>query len=128
MKVIIDRRKWNTGERLSHPSRLFDENSGSLCCLGFLGEACGAKREHLEGINYPGGAREFATWPPQLFAETPAGLLVASGLSSTWETVLAHINDADHVDDATREAWIAEGFKTVLGVEVEFVGDYGDGT
>jgi hypothetical protein len=42
----------------------------------------------------------------------------------TWENMFAIINDDPDIDNEDREAWIAEGFKTVLGYDVEYVGEY----
>jgi hypothetical protein len=131
VKVIIDRRKWNTGKRLAEP-KLLDELTGSMCCLGFLGLACGATRNDLADECLPGDVRKVqrldglgeTPWPEALFGRTDAFRVGCN----TWENILSMMNDVEGIDHADREPWIAEGFKTVLGVEVEFVGDYGDGT
>lgn len=136
MKVVIDRSKWNTGGRLGH-ARLFKDtvqdpdgnhlrSADNFCCLGFLGLACGCAPTDMLGVGFPRSVHSRQLFPQQLFAESSHTDSCGAGFS--WQMAFADMNDSRKVDHATRESWIAEGFKTVLGVEVEFVGDYGDGT
>jgi hypothetical protein len=138
MKVMINRRTWNSGDRFEmgggrlyapgHAHWVAGDMPSNYCCLGFLGSFCGATDDEMTDVGLPSETiypDSPIAWPDALF-ERPSQ---AGGFDS-WEAVFAELNDYSKtdIDDATREAWIAEGFKTVLGVKVEFVGDYGDGT
>lgn len=123
MKVTIDRAKWNVGERLGLAALLHERNR-SMCCLGFLGASCGIELAKLEDHGMPTelDEGEQEKYPGALFRRTNAAIGDNGRLQ--WEDVFQQINDDKSIDDATRESWIAEGFRTVLGVEVEFVGEY----
>ena len=128
LKVTIDRAKWRTG-RFGLPLAISAAGDSALlnvegnrCCLGFLGQACGVDIEERSCYprNVPG------PWPAKLFDVTEHRSRY--GMNCTWEDVFVSSNDADDTDDATREAWIAEGFRTVLDAEVEFIGEYPETT
>lgn len=126
MKVTIDRAKWRTGRYgPAHTGGRGFGYSGLLnrfsnrCCLGFLGAACGLPDAIAAEKVEPCQVQSDAEWPERLFFETDARMTERS-----WEAIFITINDDTSVDDATREAWIAEGFRTILDVEVEFVGEY----
>lgn len=126
MKVVINRAKWNSAHRLNaHESKLLltDTRGNCRCCLGFLGAAVGASDDQLVSHCYPRTA-ESVDWPSGLFG--PSSWQPTDTGRVQWETFFAVLNDTAHVDDATRESWIAEGFRIVLGCEVEFVGEYGE--
>lgn len=116
--LTIDRAKWRTGTRGAGFCVLLNRR-GYRCCLGFLGQARGL-RDIDANVGYPSGARHMANWPPELFHPAPLD-------EDSWEDTLARINDASDIDDATREDWIATGFREVLGIEVTFVNAYPDG-
>ena len=119
LKVTIDRAEWNTGERFG-PARLLDryEETDARCCLGFLGVACNFPEEDLIDVGLPSEVESASAcfWPHGIWSKSPH--------NQDWENIFAQVNDAPNVDDATREAWIAEGFRRVLNVDVEFVGQY----
>lgn len=126
MKVTIDRAKWNSGDRFEMGGgRLFYAGpTDNYCCLGFLGSFCGATDHEMEDVGLPSETVDEDSpiaWPDALFARS-----THVSEFDTWEAVFAELNDYSQqdIDDATREQWIAEGFRTVLGVEVEFVGSY----
>lgn len=134
MKVTIDRAKWNTGERLGI-SRLLDEN-GARCCLGFLVKACDIDDDQMLDVGLPSevGLDDFGTERSERLRRIPSVLFdtahqvrtwSTTSYGSDWENIFAAMNDAMGVDHETRESWIAEGFRAVLGCEVEFVGEYG---
>lgn len=116
----IDRYTWNTGKRLGGPRLLTKTGEREqLCCLGFLGRACGVADDSLINRMYPGGEKQ---WPQQLFTRFP--------VHDVWDDVrgkyelLAIMNDTEDLDHQTREDWIREAFKQWLSIDVEFVGDY----
>lgn len=128
--VVIDRSKWNSGKRYPSPKLLNEEDGGHMCCLGFLGRACGLADTDLADRVLPDDSRKDlhfdgreSPWPEALFRRD-APLPEGKGGCRTWENLLAIINDDEDADDDDREMWIAEGFRTVLGYEVEFVGEY----
>lgn len=129
MKVTIDRAKWNVGN-LHGPSCLFSDERDpirslwrrSYCCLGFLGKAVGFTDAEMLSKPLPSVIdQERERYPLRLFRHSGLGDF---GGPVTWQSAFAAMNDADNIDHPTRESWIAEGFRTVLGVDVEFVGEY----
>lgn len=123
-KVVIDRKTWNSGKRLGMSPSLLSSATGSRCCLGFLCGAYGVDAERMRDACYPSSIRVRET------GLVPAALFEGSSWHNKdderieWQSCFATLNDFKDIDDATREAWIAEGFRTVLGCEVEFVGEY----
>jgi hypothetical protein len=122
MKLVIDRSRWFRGQRNGCGEI---ENSvllrhGERCCLGFLGAACGIPDNELENKCYPRNVFVDGKYPAKLFrASWHTDPL--DGTFFDWETVFAVLNDTYAIDEPTREAWLTEGFRAVLGVEVEFV-------
>jgi len=133
-KIIIERSKWFVGDPYS--SCLLGSESATgrddskMCCLGFLGEACGISKDSMYKRSLPKHTLswELTIWPEELF--TPCNdayadiTAIGKYYYNSWQEVLAAINDADISDNDIRESWIKEGFKILLGYEVEFVGDY----
>jgi len=130
-KVIIDRAKWSlplgyavlagsnkqfTGGNFV--GNLLINNSDMKCCLGFLGLSCGIQRDVLLNKQMPGNK---VLWPEPLFHNSSTN-------THLWQSIFAIINDYPNIDNETREAWVSEGFKTILGYEVEFIGKYGSNT
>ncbi len=105
MKVEIDVRKWYRGQT-SLDSYLERGRDGRRCCLGFLGRALGLQDEDLVGIKMP-FVGEGSPWPTELAHDT----FSTSRGSRSVALSLALINDAPLIDDATRRAWIEEGFR-----------------
>jgi hypothetical protein len=127
--VTIDRAKWRTGRYGDSRSRSNEHvglsrllnTHGYRCCLGFLGQACGLSDDLALGVSQPDNVRGDADWPAALLDY--GGLYALDRLD--WESAFIALNDfPEPIDDSTREAWIAEGFRTVLNVSVEFVGEY----
>jgi len=138
-RLVIDRRYWLRGRggeasgllmsRISpYPLPAGDE----MCCLGFFCLQQGIARDDLRYRSVPSNVNAFwsegpfsrsATFRfPWLREHTGNRLRESSDLGGAlWEDVLAIINDCKTIDDATREVWLAEGFKTLGGIEVEFV-------
>lgn len=129
MKVTIDRATWSAGERVA-PSRDDEDvpenalltHHGTRCCLGFLGQSCGVPDTKTLNASLPSDV-EGHRWPSALFDDAPSRRQYYSK-PDDWEIVFSLLNDFEDIDDATRESWIATGFRIVLGVEVEFVGEY----
>jgi hypothetical protein len=115
-KVIIDRSIWVNGRYFNKESRLLNIR-GQRCCLGFLGQVCGLKDSSAINVSRPMFVQ--AAWPKKLF-----DVVFNEPHTYSAESILIALNDYDDIDDDIREAWIYEGFKTVLDYEVEFVGEY----
>jgi len=125
LKVRINRAKHRTGRYGVHDCHLgiscLLNDEGGQCCLGFLGEACGVRREDLIGrLMPPEEIGSDSPWPSALQRVAPC----KADIGRSWAETFAWINDIEGIDDETREAWIVEGFRTVLGVDCEFYGEY----
>lgn len=93
-----------------------------MCCLGFYLEACGVRADTMDDLSSPGswiehGGRGFPIVKKlQLLKEAGAEWLlggtniVTAAQDSMVCNTLMHINDAPHLDEATREAYIKEHF------------------
>jgi hypothetical protein len=108
MKFQVKRSLWYRGKTGS--ALVVEETTPTkarkMCCLGFLGVACGVPRGQMLGISYP----SWAGAPPECW---PEGIC-------TEEIDIAKINDTYPTDDATREGLLTSKFAE-LGVQVEFV-------
>lgn len=113
-KLVIDRSRWYRGQG-AEGSRLIREEDGKMCCLGFLGLACGIPAEHLQGYLTPSAVA------PKHIGKWPTGLFIGGTLSTTCE-LLMHRNDAPAYLPSVREELLQEAFETI-GIEVEFVGE-----
>jgi hypothetical protein len=140
-KLVIDRSRWLRGET----EGVLLNDDGRMCCLGFealrigltareiryggnittLECWCGREeKQHLmREVDYPGWLGDFFT------SRTDVGYAQHSNRTDlpqpypmgSAEDALTIINDCPDVDDATREAWLTEGFRALGGIEVEFV-------
>lgn len=134
--MIIDRATWSAGRHIVPCPQEYDSDdelgnalllsrSGQSCCLGFLGFECGLERGNATDVSVPSDVRSGARWPRELFADAPHKADPGAEFSPLkWETVFAVLNDDVAATDEERESWIAAGFRIVLGVDVEFVGEY----
>lgn len=127
MKLKIDRSKWLRGG----PGRLLDE-AGMMCCLGFLGKACGINKADMLHVGQPSEIsseprRNKAVWE-RLRTERPlpGKALVALAPepfepepSCYGELPLIWINDNGKITEKRREKLLTEEFAKI-GVEVEF--------
>lgn len=111
MKLTIDRSKWFRGKGSQSSMLLRDD--GHMCCLGFLGRACGASKKQMLNVSDPSTAHD-VSWPRKLC--TTNGKLSVIGES------LVAINDVDnyYISGLPRETAIAAMMKSV-GVHVTFV-------
>jgi hypothetical protein len=115
MKLVIDRTKWLRGT-----DSCLRDGDGKMCCLGFFGLACGIAPDALLDNANPQDIDDGAAklWPEWLaYYSEEVGRWVDRMPAGT----LVDINDGRGVDDAWREAAIAETFAQ-HAVEVEFVG------
>jgi len=121
----IDRSKWFYGGRFEtvyYVSALFSSEANKFCCLGFLGCHIGLSQDNMNNICLPFKTEQ--VWPHKLFEKTSSIELYSEPKGTNWADVLAHINDLKKVHSDDRESWIKTGFKELLGIDVEFVGEY----
>lgn len=120
---IIDRKKWARGKENFRPNRfgrssnyLFNikdsdshYKSGSMCCLGFYGKACGNSIKSM--ADQPS--------PESLGNNYFPGLINKNGDDNRICTNLITINDSIAISESKRESRIKELFKKI-GVTVKF--------
>jgi hypothetical protein len=121
-KLEISRKEWLRGGP-SMKSFLYRPDDGKMCCLGFLGRACGLTVKEMEYSSYPSNVRAYRdNGPSELLDYHEQRLPLSSGQrDEPWEETIGCINDAEDIDDETREAWVIEGFRALLGYDVTFV-------
>lgn len=147
--LTIDRKTWANGDQLTlmgdPVESILLDSTGSRCCLGFLGKACGLEDDQLRGIGTPmsagtlSTAAEFAkAWPKGVLDPMPPKVFQNN---SQWTTIAVMLNDApvrsDHSEaledhgmvhypnvgpgDNYRERLLMEHFKKI-GIQLEFEG------
>jgi hypothetical protein len=116
MKLEIDRAKWQRGFKYGCESRLVSAplEVPSMCCLGFLGKACGYSDDELRGVAFPDYVDDLSKWPPGILAEDEARSEVTRRLLD--------INDDYYPEEQTREIALAAEFAKI-GIEVTFTGE-----
>lgn len=109
MNLVIDRQIWLRGTGNSHSRLLRD---GKRCCLGVYLGAMGLPDLELNGIPSPAATRS------AMYIPTFAWLVDQRGNSKLANRLMA-VNDAQGIDEETRELWITEGFRQA-GITVAF--------
>jgi len=100
--LVLKKRTWARGRRRELPALL--EESGKLCCLGFLALACGAQREQLDGAPMPEDAPD-VKWPK--------GIVKQQGGDTPLCRKIAKVNDDPRISDAMRSARLRPLFKRI---------------
>lgn len=118
-RLVIDRSRWLRGEGLGELLRRLD---GKMCCLGFLGAACGVPKEAMLGRGTPEESSFASAFPDWLMVEDDDdgdgdGFRLKDGKEVR---LLVDLNDNVGGPDAGRESAIARVFAE-HGVEVVFV-------
>lgn len=114
-EFTVERAKWSRGGK-NGPTRLLN-GEGNMCCLGFLGEACGVPRGALGRAAFPStlrvhyGRLEYPGW---LFGPP------TTSTRKMREDDFTEINDNPNISDAKRERLLAEEFAK-HGITVRFV-------
>jgi hypothetical protein len=123
-KLIINRGTWVCGNHFKGKSQLLN-SAGQRCCLGFLGKHIGLDDKFAKLTSFPSYVKNHTQWPERLFEyANQAEKAYGPSVWKRFEGVFAQINDSEIVPDDVREDWIKEGFKTILGFDVEFTGEY----
>lgn len=115
MKLVIDRSRWLRGEGWEQSS-LIRPSDEKMCCLGFLGEACGVSRDLMWDKASPRqlSIEAKAMYPARLFQLRYED----DGLSPMGR--LMNINDNPNLSEEIREKMIIDKMSD-LGVAVEFI-------
>lgn len=92
--LVLRKRRWARGGRNggSCLSALLNE-SRKMCCLGFLGKACGATDEQIDGAPMPSDTSAVC-WPRGL---------ICGGRDSKLSDQIASANDSPETTDRERE-------------------------
>lgn len=121
-ELVIDRKRWLRGEEKSALVRKFDKK---MCCLGFLGRACGIRRKDMVAVARPerlNSSSDIKKWPAWLvsFIEMPAWQDADYFDTGRLGQQLMSLNDNQEISDKMREYKLKRKFKSV-GLEVEFI-------
>lgn len=114
--LTIDRRRWKRGN--PDDSTLLTE-TGQMCCLGFLGRACGLSPDQLRQGASPktaGGSKD--VWPSGVIDELRSTMNCP--VNSAWTDNAIFINDADEGEyKLDREYFLKQHFKKI-GINLRF--------
>ncbi len=113
LKVVVDREKWCRGQKNGNPALV--TGSRTMCCLGFVGVACGFTKKEMLLLTSPGQISYSAknkTWPK--------GMLNKYDFASTLTNNLVDINDSIMMNDSVRERKLKKTAKEI-GIEFQFV-------
>lgn len=114
MKLVIDRKKWGRGELFG----MLLNDAGKMCCLGFLGLACGLPENVIRDVAMP--ANVFGKSAKRNNDKWAKMINRGGGDDSTrLAKSLAVINDNTNTSDKQKERKITQKFKTI-GVDVKF--------
>jgi len=122
----IDRSKWRFANHGNGITNLLN-SYGYMCCLGFLGRACGIKDSELSQVGKPSQVDD--EWK-KLFPIEFQKYTVIPGMEESIQSTLIEIND--HLSNniintrEERESWLIAGFKYMLSIDVTFTGCYND--
>lgn len=114
MKITIERKSWIRGDQGLKFTCLFRDD-GHMCCLGFLGAACGIPLEEMLGRKTPAGLET-----DELYKLYPIGIrkIDPDGFSLIGRLIVA--NDSPQLSEEERESKVRE-LMAEGGVEVDFV-------
>jgi hypothetical protein len=97
-KITVRTKKWlrNTGSPNSSGCSTLRNDSGAMCCLGFMAQQCGVNLAKYDGS---------VISPEDLFAEDkkllPKGVLKRDGVDSKWARDAMSLNDGGYGKDDT---------------------------
>ncbi len=115
--LVIDRKRWARGGNGGASALL--NNEGNMCCLGFLGKACGAPANRLLERSLPSDTKteshEFGYW------SNLANIPWPKGIEFKPEDDIAALNDDIILTDEERESALKPLFLK-LGYRLKFVG------
>lgn len=106
-RLIIRRKDWYRGKGGDRSVLL--SGRGKMCCLGFLGLACGYTKKEILGVQTPACASRRI----DAKAKWPSLLLNKEGGDSIFGDDLMRMNDNREIKDSVREAELKELFKEI---------------
>lgn len=123
-ELVISRAGWLRGGTLKpgQTSELLSRVDGRMCCLGFLGRACGLRKSEIEDLGLPSAVAHsvITKWPSE-FVEVIEEEGVGVGAVNTSLCVgLSNINDSSLTNDRQKEKKIKDLF-SMAGWKVKFV-------
>lgn len=110
-KLIITRSKWFRGKG-SERSALLTRN-GKMCCLGFLGLACGLQKKDMRNSGAPSEISE------ELLAKWSKGIIRSNAMDSALGVIMMGINDDPSLKPKYREVRL-KGLFERINYRVEF--------
>lgn len=113
-KFVVRREFWYRGNG-SEESNLVLRN-GKMCCLGFLGLACGIDEELMVGIGSPD---DLESWPARELWPIKIRPVVEGNSDLTNNLMFVNDNDEPGYTDKQRESKLKELFATA-DIEVVF--------
>jgi hypothetical protein len=113
-QFTVQRSKWLHGEGCTN-SRLLRFGDQKMCCLGFLGQACGIRKMSMLGIGTPAELEDQEIWPNGIISniKTSTGKLNNSDICG----MIMEVNDT--INFPNREQKLQELFATI-GIQVSF--------
>lgn len=113
MKLIIDRSRWARGDN-GNGTYLSSPHNDKMCCLGFLGKACGIRK--IKGQESPEMVSS-TKWPKWLVRN---GENVNISTNTVACSRLMEVNDNSYILELVREKKLTKEFAK-HGIEVKFV-------
>lgn len=126
-EFTVDVSKWSRGGKTgpsNSPSSLLNED-GFMCCLGFLGAACGIKEAQMNNLASPEDLDEDERnlMPTALLYDNLSYEVqdnrIYEIVNSMICDALININDNESIDDEARMKYLKENFAEI-GIEVKF--------
>jgi hypothetical protein len=118
-RFTVMRSNWDRGNK---QGQLLGSNG--MCCLGFLGAACGVPDADLRGQGLPEETTSISDvesrWPAKIVQWKDDGAGCAEWHDTRLVSELIEVNDDPHLDDEVREERLTALFKKA-DLEVEFV-------
>ncbi len=114
MNFTVNRPEWYRG---NGPDSSLLTSTGSMCCLGFLGRACGISKDELLSRGAPADVshpEDRAKWPRGLIHQAPTGTE-----DSMLCVEIIRVNDNVELAELDRETQLTELFAKI-GLTVVF--------
>lgn len=120
--LTISRKRWLTAKDIDEGKRLYSwlyrSEDRKMCCLGFLGRACGAKVSQLRNIGEPDRVPS-VNWPKGMLV--PREYYPNKTYNAGFVYDMMRVNDNPKLTARQREKEIKRLFKTYLNITVKFV-------
>lgn len=122
--LTISRKRWLTAKDVNEDKALFSmlyrPKDRKMCCLGFLGRACGAKVSELANKGSPSDVKQ-VNWPAGMLKEIEGYGGGTRIDDSDFSFEMMKANDSNELTQRQREKEIRRLFKEHLNIAVKFV-------